>query len=78
MITPVGAFIDRFETPFGMELLSTVHWVATREDAATADEAIAKVYTWSARKSMFTEEHIRVAWDALAHHGCLVHREHGR
>jgi O-acetyl-ADP-ribose deacetylase (regulator of RNase III) len=57
--------IDGFETPYGMELLSTVHWVATREGALTADEAVAKTYAWSERKRMFKEEHIRIAWDVL-------------
>ena len=57
--------IDGFETPYGMELLSTVHWVATREGASTADEAVAKTYAWNERKRMFKEEHIRIAWDVL-------------
>jgi len=39
--------INGFETSFGMELLSTVHWVATREDAKTAEEAIDRTYAWN-------------------------------
>lgn len=58
--------INGFETSFGMELLSTVHWVATREDAKTAEEAIDKTYAWNERKRMFQEEHIRIAWKILA------------
>jgi hypothetical protein len=27
----VGELVEGFETPFGLELLATVHWVATRE-----------------------------------------------
>ena len=57
--------INGFETPFGMELLSTVHWVATKENAKTAEEAIKKTYAWSERKQMFQEEHIRIAWRIL-------------
>ena len=57
--------INGFETPFGMELLSTVHWVATREDAKTAEESIEKSYAWNERKRMFQEEHIRIAWKIL-------------
>jgi len=57
--------INGFETPFGMELLSTVHWVATIEDAKTAEEAIGKSYAWNKRKRMFQEEHIRIAWKIL-------------
>ena len=58
--------IEGFETPFGMELLSTVHWVAVREGAADCEDAIARVYAWNVRKRMFGEEHLRVAWDTLA------------
>jgi hypothetical protein len=63
--------IDGFETAFGMELLATVHWVATREDATTPEEAIAKTYAWGNRKRMFQEEHIRIAWKVLNDKGWL-------
>jgi O-acetyl-ADP-ribose deacetylase (regulator of RNase III) len=64
--------INGFETPFGMELLSTVHWVATREDAETIDEATTKTYKWNKRKHMFQKEHIRVAWEVLEQKGWLT------
>ena len=63
--------ISGFETPFGMELLSTVHWVATREGAATADQVVNKTYRWNDRKRMFREKHIRLAWDILDRKGWL-------
>ncbi len=63
--------ISGFETPFGMELLSTVHWVATREGAATADQAVNKTYRWNDRKRMFREKHIRLARDILDRKGWL-------
>jgi O-acetyl-ADP-ribose deacetylase (regulator of RNase III) len=62
----VANLINGYETPFGMELLSTVHWVAAREGAKTANEAIDKTYAWNDRKRVFQEEHIRIAWDTLA------------
>lgn len=65
----VADLITGFETPFGMELLSTVHWVGSREGAKTADEAVAKTYVWNIRKQMFQEKHIRLAWDILEHKG---------
>jgi O-acetyl-ADP-ribose deacetylase (regulator of RNase III) len=67
----VGTLIDGFETPFGMELLSTVHWVATHEDASAVEQAIEKTYAWNDRKRMFKKEHIRIAWDVLDRHGWL-------
>ncbi len=63
--TQVVDLIEGFETPYGMELLATVHWVAKHEDSATAEEAVTKVYAWNNRKKMFPEEHIRLAWDVL-------------
>ena len=63
--------ISGFETPFGMELLSTVHWVANREGATTADQAVNKTYGWNKRKRMFREKHIRLAWDILERKGWL-------
>jgi len=63
--------IGGFETPYGMELLSTVHWVACREGAASPDEAIAKTYAWNDRKKMFRAEHIHKAWDILQRKGWL-------
>lgn len=61
----VTNLIKGFETSFGMELLSTVHWVATREEAATASEAVTLVHAWSKRKQMFEPRHIHLAWEQL-------------
>jgi O-acetyl-ADP-ribose deacetylase (regulator of RNase III) len=61
----VADLIEGFETPYGMELLSTIHWVATREDAKGPDEAIRATYSWNDRKKMFKEAHIRTAWEVL-------------
>lgn len=68
----VAALIDGFETPFGMELLATVHWVVRRESANSVDEAAAKVYSWNPRKKMFREDDIRLAWDSLGNGGWLA------
>jgi uncharacterized protein YwgA len=67
----VADLIKGFETTFGMELLSTVHWVATREQAATVEAAITKVHDWNPRKRMFEPRHIRLAWDLLHEAGWL-------
>jgi len=67
----VVRLIEGFETPFGMELLSTVHWVAKNEGATEPNQAVDKVYTWNDRKRMFKEQHIRIAWDVLNREGWL-------
>ncbi len=67
----VVVLIDGFETPYGMELLSTVHWSAMQDGASTPDEAIAKVHGWNERKRMFAPEHIRTAWTVLKDEGWI-------
>jgi O-acetyl-ADP-ribose deacetylase (regulator of RNase III) len=68
----VAALINGLETPYGMELLASVHWVATQETppASTAEEAIQAIGQWSERKSsVLKPEHIQVAWDRLQAQG---------
>jgi len=70
----VSRLIRGFETPYGMELLATIHWVAnTQMDAAVdADAAIVGVYSWSPRKrATFRPDHIRKAWTRLHSEGWL-------
>ncbi|MCC6955082.1 MAG: macro domain-containing protein [Deltaproteobacteria bacterium] len=64
----VSALIAGFETPYGMELLSSVHWVATHGEpkAQSAESATNAVHDWNERKrNMFKPEHIAVAWHRL-------------
>ncbi len=63
--------VDGFETPFGLELLSTVHWIAAREGAVTLEYVIAKAYAWNERKRRFSREQIELAWDVLHSKGWL-------
>lgn len=65
----VAKLVEGFETPFGMELLATVHWVATREGATNPASAVQAVYRWNERKRAFSERQIRLAWDVLASKG---------
>ena len=70
----VADLIEGFETPYGMELLSSVHWVALHEPSPpqTADEAVKAVHRWNDRKrAMFKPDHIRIAWSRLQEQGWL-------
>jgi len=68
----VADLISGFETPYGLELLSTTHWVATREGATEPRRAQELVREWSARKSrLFTAGHITKAWERLGIKGWL-------
>jgi O-acetyl-ADP-ribose deacetylase (regulator of RNase III) len=62
--------IEGFETPFGMELLSTVHWLSAHEGVTAAD-AVTATYAWNPRKKMFQENHIRIAWNMLERKGWI-------
>lgn len=68
----VAALVDGFETPFGLELLATVHWVAQKEGAHTAAQAVAQTHAWSERKRRFTAEQITLAHDLLRSKGWLA------
>ncbi len=66
------SLIDGFQTAYGMELLATVHWVATREGAHTEAEALQAVQGWTERKcKLMSPAHVQVAWARLAEHGWL-------
>ncbi|EKD09476.1 Appr-1-p processing domain protein [Arthrospira platensis C1] len=64
----VSDLIEGFETPYGLEMLATLHWVATEDPQAAidCDRAIEKVQEWSDRKRhLFKPNHLRIAWERL-------------
>lgn len=70
----VARLIEGFETPLGMEMLSTVHWVCTQGKASQNDpaSAIRAVHEWNTRKAaLMKPEHIQVAWQRLREHSWL-------
>lgn len=71
----VARLISGFETPYGMELLATVHWVGKQEGSSTADAAVAKVHTWNERKKLFPPRHIQFAWDVLTREAWLPEKK---
>lgn len=56
----VAALVRGFETPFGLELLSTVHWVIAHEQASSAT-AVNATYAWGERKRHFLPDQIELA-----------------
>lgn len=69
----VARLIEGFETPYGMELLATVHWAATRKSAETPEDALRIVRSWTARKgNLFGEDHVRITWERLEDGGWLA------
>ena len=67
----VAELVDGFESPFGLELLATVHWVAAALGARTPDEAVAQTYAWNARKRRFSRRQVGLAFTRLTERGWL-------
>lgn len=71
------SFVTGFETPYALELLTTVHFVA-HQPPPSADLAtlVDRVSRWSARKAqLFTSHHVEVARAHLADFGLLPDRD---
>jgi O-acetyl-ADP-ribose deacetylase (regulator of RNase III) len=70
----VASLIEGYETPFGMELLSSVHWVASRDQrvANSEEETVSAVHAWNDRKATTMKPaQIRAALAHLRQHGWL-------
>lgn len=65
----VTDLVSGFETPFGMELLATVHWVATRASESSEDDIVGATYAWNARKRQFSPDQIKLALHVLRDKG---------
>ena len=75
----VKSLIEGFETPYGMELLSTVHWVVNDdpEAAHNVQKAILDVYSWNTRKKqLFSPDHIKIAWKRLYNQDWILQETH--
>jgi O-acetyl-ADP-ribose deacetylase (regulator of RNase III) len=73
-LSKLSRLIEGFETPYGMELLATVHWLSKEDPLVASDvnQAIARVHEWSSRKAvLFKSDHIRKAWERLHKEGWL-------
>ena len=69
----VGDLLEGFETPFGLELLSTVHWVASHGTAtAVLDDVVRQTYAWNDRKRQFTPRQVGIALNVLEAKGWLA------
>jgi O-acetyl-ADP-ribose deacetylase (regulator of RNase III) len=79
LLRNVSDLIEGFETPYSLELLATIHWIATKEDENAkedVDAAITGLQNWNERKSkVFRPDHIRVAWQHLRDKGWLASDE---
>ena len=75
MFHKVSKLIEGFETPYGMELLASVHWITKYDEGQNSrtPEAITKaVHEWNDRKkTLMKPQHIIVAFERLKQQGWL-------
>ena len=71
----VSALIEGFESSFGLELLSTVHWIASEEKILAFDDIVNHTYAWSERKKQFSWRQIKIAFDILSEKGWIEHSD---
>ncbi len=65
----VTALVEGFESPFGLELLSTVHWVMKQDAVAHLNDVITRTYAWNPRKRQFTPRQVGIAVNVLTRKG---------
>jgi hypothetical protein len=76
----ISKAIEGFETPYGMELLATVHWVATQDvESPTLENVRQGIYDWEPtqpawgqrKKALMQEPHIKIALERLKDTGWI-------
>lgn len=57
----VTRLVEGFESPHGLELLATVHWIMTRESVGSLAQVADRIHAWNPRKRGFTLRQIGIA-----------------
>ena len=68
-IEKVAELINGFESPYGLELLSTVHWVLDKGNVQDFGGLVREIHDWNYRKRQFTERQINLAFKVLMNKG---------
>jgi len=61
----VDELVEGYETPYGLELLATVHWIVANEGIDDADQVAEATWAWGHRKRRFTRGQIDLALERL-------------
>ena len=65
----VTKLVEGFESPFGLELLATVHWVMKHKQSDSVEEVVRRIHAWNERKLQFTPRQIELAVNVLTRKG---------
>lgn len=70
----ISCLIEGYETPFGMELLATVHWAASKIGPAANEQTVLSfIQSWNDRKRHLMSEHlVKRAYARLLTEGWLL------
>lgn len=61
----VSELVKGFESPYGLELLATVHWLKKHDNIKSVEEVIEATYAWNERKKRFSKRQIQLAYKRL-------------
>lgn len=70
-IKRVENLVDGYETPFGLELLATIHWIAQHDSPKSLKDVINLTYAWSNHKKQFDSRQIELALSRLIKEGWI-------
>jgi O-acetyl-ADP-ribose deacetylase (regulator of RNase III) len=72
IIDRLSKLVQGYESPYGLELLSSVHWLAHHENHYPVEKIIAEMQGWNENKrNSFSDEAIRLAYGRLQDDGLL-------
>ena len=69
----VSDLVDGFESSFGLELLTTVHWIVNEKREFVFDEIVNDIYAWDKRKRQFSKRQIEIGYQVLCEKGWIDH-----
>jgi O-acetyl-ADP-ribose deacetylase (regulator of RNase III)/uncharacterized protein YwgA len=70
VIDRLSKLVQGYESPYGLELLSSVHWLAHHEGHASIEQIIDEMMDWNeTKRNMFSENAIRCAYERLKEDG---------
>ena len=65
-IQRVQKLVEGFETPLGLELLATVHWIASKQNISDNYRILQEMHAWNTHKQIFTPRQIMIAYEPLS------------
>lgn len=67
----VSDLVDGFESSFGLELITTVHWIVKESKRLEFDDIVNDFYAWHKRKQRFSKRQIWIGCQVLCEKGWI-------